>query len=114
MDTPGQQVPFRIDLNATPPVVEIGGVDVADRIGGVTVEMGYGQPTTLTVSGHRPGLLEGMGSVVVEGEHPSPPEFLVGVDPDELERAVMAGPMECETMAANYLAVLLDMAKEWS
>lgn len=110
MDTPGQQVPFRIDLTATPAVVEVDGVDVTDRIAGATVSMGYGAPTTITVTGSRPGSLEGVGFLVADPDGPSVLGFLDSIDPDELEQAVMNGPMDFETMAANYLAELIKRA----
>ena len=110
MDTPPVPVPFHIDVTRQPPVVEIDGVDVAARIAGVTVELGYQAPTTVTLQMARAGSLTGTG-IVVAGDTMSAAERVLQLNPDQVEAATMSGPCDADTMAENYMvaiAALLD------
>ncbi len=109
MDTPPRTVAYRIDATVTPAVVEVDGVDIAEQISGVTVHLGYGQPTRLLIEEQRPGSLTGTAIVEVTRTGQDPVDAIRALDPAVVEEAVMASDLPEDTMAGNYLAVIADM-----
>lgn len=109
MDTPPRPRPFRIDTASVPATVEVDGVDVAEAIIGATVHVGYGQATKLVLTESRPGAVTATGIIEVASTIVDPVDAVRALDPQAVEETVMAGALDGDTMAANYLDVIATM-----
>lgn len=108
MDHP---VPFRIDTTAAPPVVVVDGHDVADRVVGVELVMGFGAPTKLVLhQAAGAGTIEGVAEVFAERDALTLAAMASAVrdlDRDEV-RDLVAEMMAHASMADDPIAQVVE------
>jgi hypothetical protein len=112
---------FRITARPLGGTIIVNGEDVSAKVGVTELRVADGQPTTLTLHQHGDGIIEGEGIVhfVARDDRTDADiisEFLAAVDPEQLDRDLMATADVSTDLNALTLQVLASYARgePWS